>query len=354
MLLALLLALCCALAGAEESGKMDIGTISVNGAFTLKSAIPEGYTLTPVYSGAEQIVAVLSSEDPDKPAMMLSVAFDETYADVDRMNDLSEEDLALLEKTYTDVDPDVEFFYTDTGLGTRLLVARHSDGDQDYVDFLSVYKGYFVEFVLTARRTAEDRNLTDDQIQMCVDYLTELDFVPAHLPVITSAEDLAGMTVLANLTDYDAASGTLQADIRQTIELDAETVKGLKVGDSLALGELNVDVETLVTEEDWIEVNNEIFLYPVDDHYIAMLYEMTYTESMARLTLAVPENLIFVDGIDPETGNVLEEKAERTAAEFINLLSGGSLPDFSSENVDITFGTDGQLVKVERFYTPWQ
>lgn len=354
MLLAMILMLCCTMAFAEDSGKLEIGTISINGAFTLKSAIPEGYTVTPVYTGAEQVIAEISSEDPSKPAMMLSVAFDETYADVERMNDLSDEDLALLEKTYTDNDPDVEIFYSDTGLGTRLMIAKMTEGSQDYVSFLSVYKGYFVEFVLLPSQEAEDRNLTDEQLQMCIDYLTELDFVPAGTPVITSGMDLAGKTVLANLTGYDSAARTVHADIRQTIYLDSDTVKNLKVGDVLSIGEENYNIESIESDEYGITVNDEINLFPEKDHYYAALYDMTFTESVAQLILEVPDSLIFMDEIDPETGDILEERVKRTAEDFITLISSGAYPDFASANVNITFGTDGQLEKVERFYTPWQ
>ena len=35
-----------------------------------------------------------------RPQMYLSVAYDETYGDVARMNDLSVEDLAVLEETF--------------------------------------------------------------------------------------------------------------------------------------------------------------------------------------------------------------------------------------------------------------
>ena len=353
-LLTMILMLCCIMAVAEDNGKLEIGTISINGAFTLKSAIPEGYTITPVYTGIEQVIAEISSEDPVKPMMMLSVAFDETYADVERMNDLSEEDLALLEKTYTDNDPDVEIFYSDTGLGTRLLIAKMTEGSQDYVSFLSVYKGYFVEFVLLPSLEAEDRNLTDEQLQMCIDYLTELDFIPAGTPVITSGMDLAGQTVLANLTGYDAVSRTVHADIRRTIYLDADTVKGLKVGDILSIGEEKYNIESLESDEYGFTINNEVNLFPEKDHYYASLYDMTLTESVAQLILEVPDSLIFMDEIDPETGEIQEDTAKRTAADFVSLISSGTYPDFASENVNITFGTDGLLEKVERFYAPWQ
>ena len=358
MLLALLLALgaCTAVAENANGGKVEIGTISINGMFTLKCGLPEGYRVETIYEGPEQVIAALLHEDPAKPSMMLSVAFDETYADVERMNDLDEEAMDLLEKTFTDVDPTVEISYGDTGLGTRLLIAKQTEGEQDYIDFLSVYKGYFVEFVMVASEQAEDKNLTDEQLQLCIDFLTDLDFVPGDMPVVTGAADLAGTTVLARLTNYDAEANTLQAELKRTLVLNPEVVAALQVGDTLVLGEQQEVIESLEPDEEdgSILVNDEIWLFPREDGVHASMYEHEYTETIALLTLEVPEDLVFIDGIDPETGDVLEEPAEHTAAEFIAQLSAGGYPDFASDNVNVTFDAEGRMTKVERFYTPWQ
>ena len=64
-----------------------------------------------------------------------------------------------------------------TAYGTKLLVARETGSDTDFVDILTVYKGYSIEFVMTPNPEASVQELTDAQIQMCVDFLSELDFV---------------------------------------------------------------------------------------------------------------------------------------------------------------------------------
>ena len=351
ILLAAVMALCCVASLAEETGKVDIGTISINGAFTLKCGVPEGYKIEPIYSGPEQIITSLTHEDPAKPTMVLSVAFDETYADVDRMNDLDDEALALLEKTFTDVDPTVEISYGDTGLGTRLMIAKFTETEQDYIDFLSVYKGYFVEFIMIASEKSEDKNLSDEQLQLCIDFLTDLDFVPANMPVISSQADVAGTTVLANLSNYDAETRTLQAELKRPILLDPAMVAALQAGDTLVLGEHTETIKTIEREETGtVVVNDEIYLYPKDDGVHAFFYEQEYTETIAVLTLSVPDNLRFLDWTDPD----LEAPVEHTAEEFITMLTSEESLNFASQNVNITFGADGTLEKVERFYTPWQ
>ena len=105
---------CAAAALAEDAEKVTIGTVSINGAFRLQCGLPEGYTPYPGTVTPEQITAVIKSEDPNAPVMQLSVAYDEMYADVERLNDLDGEDRTLLEQTFIDNDPDVEISYGET------------------------------------------------------------------------------------------------------------------------------------------------------------------------------------------------------------------------------------------------
>jgi hypothetical protein len=95
------------------------------------------------------------------------------------MNDLTDEDLAALEATFTDMN-EVDISYRTTAYGTKLLVARETGADTDFVDIMSVYKGYFIEFVMSPSAQAANPVLTDAQIAMCVDFLSELDFVPVE------------------------------------------------------------------------------------------------------------------------------------------------------------------------------
>jgi hypothetical protein len=74
---------------------------------------------------------------------------------------------------------DVEISYKETAYGTKLLVAKEVGDDADFVDILSVYKGYSIEFLMTPNPSAKNQTLTDAQTQMCIDFLSELDFVPA-------------------------------------------------------------------------------------------------------------------------------------------------------------------------------
>ena len=353
VILSIMMVLCAVSAMAESTGKVTIGTVSINGEFTLQCGIPEGYEPVPGQVTPSQVTAVIRSQDPNAPIMQLSVAFDEKYSDVERMNDLTEEELAQLEGTYVEDDPFVEITYGETGYGTMLLVARHETEEMDYISFFSIYKGYCVEFVLAPSMTAEDKNLTEEQLRLSVDFLTDLDFIPANTPVVNQ-KTIAGQSFTTNLTEYNAEDNTVKAEVKRPIHLDTEVLDSLEEGDLLTIGQEVIQVETLERDEFGAVVNGEIDLTREEDYVRVSSFEHEYMDTIATLTLEIPENMVFVDGINPETGEMLEEPTEHTAAEFTAMLAAGGYPDFASDNVTVTFDDDGNMVRAERFYTPWQ
>ena len=59
-------------------------------------------------------------------------------------------------------------------------MARETGNDVDFVDILAVYKRYFIEFNMTPSPDAANKELTDEQVQMCIDFLTDVDFIPTE------------------------------------------------------------------------------------------------------------------------------------------------------------------------------
>ena len=331
-----------------ENGKLSLGVVDINGAFSLESGLPAGYNSQLVRSSSDQLVALLTSEDPQKPSMVLSVAYDPAYASVDRLNDLDDEALAELEKTFTEVDPTVEITYGDTGLGTRLMVARQNDKGFDYLDFVTIYKGYFVEFVMVAPQTAEEKTLTEEQMLLCVDFLTDLDFVPVEAAAADTSL-LADGKYITNFTAYDSDANTLQMEVRHSVTLDPAVAEALQVGDTLTVGSYSEKIEKLEKNEDGdILINDSLILqnFGGEEHLYIDFEE--YDEVYMELTLQVPEDLKFYDYTDPETGEATDELVEHTAEEMISMLLEDPL-SFASGNVWSCFDINGQLIAVERY-----
>jgi len=156
-----------------------IGTLNVNGTFQLQGQIPEGYKLQVISSQNTKIIATLVAEDENRPQMLLTIAFDEMFANTERMNDLSAEEIETLKASFTDMN-DVEFSEAETAAGTKLLIAKETGSDEDFVSIISLYKGYSVEFVLSPNPNAVEQKLTDEQIQAGIDFLSNLEFIPAN------------------------------------------------------------------------------------------------------------------------------------------------------------------------------
>ena len=156
----------------------QLGRLSVNGEFDLTCKLPESYKMQVINAKGNSVLALITSEDITKPDLTLSIAYEDIYKNVQRLNDLPEKDLKDLEESFKVVD-DVDISYGETAHGTKLLICKENDGDgdTDYVQILTIYKGYLIEFEMEPSKDAAERSLTDEQIQMCVDFLSNLDFV---------------------------------------------------------------------------------------------------------------------------------------------------------------------------------
>ena len=164
---------------AETEGKTVLGSVEMKGAFTLHCALPEGYTAEVLQSNPDYYLAVITAADEHKPQLTLAIAFDELLAEVERLNDLDDAALAEVEKSFREED-EVEITYMFTKHGTKLLVAREIKDGMSYVDFFTIYKGYEVEMVLSHGLASGEEPIKEEEIQMALNFLSDLDFEPVE------------------------------------------------------------------------------------------------------------------------------------------------------------------------------
>ena len=151
----------------------NIGTVNVNGAFEARGVLPEGYTMETTEMENGGLMSVITCEDPAKPTLVLSIMFNEMFAEVEKLNDLDDELIARLESTFTD-EYDVDISYTETSHGTKLLVAKELNGE--FADVYTIYMGHEFEFVLVPTKEGGADSLTDEQIQLVIEFLSNLEF----------------------------------------------------------------------------------------------------------------------------------------------------------------------------------
>ena len=354
ILLSLALLMGCAAGLAEEEEKQTFGIIRANGEFTLKGVLPEGYKVVPFEMDDDQILSYIRNEDPSKPEMMLSIAYDETYSDVERLNDLDDEALEILEKTFTDTDPYANITYDETAYGTRLLISRTQSETYDSLTAFSIYKGYFVEFVMTPGKVAADQKLTDEEVAQYNVFLSELDFVEgAEVPEIK----VEGKTFTANITGFDAEAKTIDATLLTPIVMTEWDAVKINEGDTIKIGEEEIQIATLSYDGDDAVINDEYYLRKNEDGlYNPYYYDSPILEEAKSMTINVSDSLVYVEDIDPESGIALDEAKTLTAADLFAALEAAKNDGvgFSSENIFITFDESGEAATIERFYAPWQ
>lgn len=355
VLLSLALLLGCAAAGAEDAGKQVFGTIRINGEYTFRGTLPEGYRFVPFDQSDESVLFRMLPEDPALPEMVVSIAFDETWADVKILNDADDAQLALLEKTFTDTDPYAVISYDETEYGTRLMLVRTTSGDQyDYLDIFSIYNGYFVEFIMRPGTGAAEQKLTDEDVAEGIRFLSDLDFVEG-----IEAEELklAGNTFTANITGFDAEAKTLEVTLLTPWLLTEWQSLDIYEGKTVQLGPEEVLVNTLRYEEDDAIINEEYRLTRNEDNYFTLsFYDAPVLKEAKSLTLAVPDGVVFTEGIDPESGEMLEEAKDLGANELFAALAAAQNGGigFDAQNIRVTFDEAGELARVDREYAPWQ
>ena len=170
--LSLIMILCAAGALAEGTAeKSELGTLKVGEAFTIKSRIPENYTFNTITSTELNLVGVLAGGE-DRPTVYISIAYNEEYAGVERFNDVGEDDVQEIRDSFREMD-EVAFEDLETAYGTRLL--KVTTANRSFADIYTIYKGYELEFVMTAQGEVQDAD-----VQMLVDFISDMDFVPAE------------------------------------------------------------------------------------------------------------------------------------------------------------------------------
>ena len=170
--LSLMLVLCAVSALAETA---EATVLVANETFIIQANLPEGITIKPI-SGEENGTAAVfeMAAGEDKPVIYASVAYNEEYAEVERLNDVDEETMQEIRDSFLDAFPDAVFEDLESAYGTRLL--KVTSASAGVVDIYTNYKSYELEFLMTP---AKGKELTEDDVKILVQFISDIEFVPA-------------------------------------------------------------------------------------------------------------------------------------------------------------------------------
>ena len=176
LVLCLVMLLSCAAAMAEAD-KASMGTLKVNKAFDIRySALPEDYTLSIYQQNDMTIIANIKSTQATQPRMGLVIAFNDEWADTEKLNDVSEEDLQAIKDSFSEEYEGLVFDMKETAAGTKLLTVMAPSGMDAYV--YTIYMGHEIEIHIFPGE--EQEALTDADIDRVVTFLSDVDFVPVE------------------------------------------------------------------------------------------------------------------------------------------------------------------------------
>ena len=201
------------------------------------------------------------------------------------------------------------------------------------------------------------QNLTEDQMRLSIDFLTDLDFIPAEEAAAAAPQTY---TEPANIGAYNPDTGRIDVSLMTPILVQPEYLQEvLKVGEPIDLGYETITVETIESDEYYQYIINGQYQLKMQEDGLLRLYEFDAETMMeySEQTPLVTEDTVFIDHIDPETLEALDEPVQYTFEEFLQrreLEATGVGPGFDFSNVTVTIDENGVLLQIDRNYTPWQ
>ena len=184
-------------------------------------------------------------------------------------------------------------------------------------------------------------------------------------PIALRMDQLAGKTVMVRVGAYHQEDHTLELTVLEKLCFAAEAVEGLRVGDTLELdGELLVvrqiePMTYLLLLDDGSGVDEaSVWLKKGEDgDYEAGQYSDFIWRQVGSAPFAVAQDAQFLDGINPEDGEMLESPTRHSMEEFLCIKEEEEergYPGFGCDNVWAAFNAEGEIASLERFYVPWQ
>ena len=175
-------------------------------------------------------------------------------------------------------------------------------------------------------------------------------------------DDLSNTFVDARIKSYNKEDDTMTLEIIVPEFYDMEDIKNLQIGDAIYTQGHEVTVDAINEYDCFITViqNNpdEVITIVTDLDTVCPIQDGDDFSWITLTTVTVPvmPYLVFLDGIDPATGEDLPLPTVHSAEEFIAMLEGKnkSDPGFDLNNTEIVFDSSAQPYIIRRHYVLWQ
>lgn len=179
-------------------------------------------------------------------------------------------------------------------------------------------------------------------------------------------EALVSVSADARITAYNADDSTLAIELLVPERYDPEDILALKPGDAIYTQGQEIEIKTVTDNSGYIVLNEgeyefsegSVWLYEGIDmnYWIADWHDSSWVV-LAAVQVPVSDRLLFLDEIDPSSGETLLQPAVHNGKEFLAILEEEKQEDgigFTANNVSVVFDDTGALALIRRFYVPWQ
>ena len=170
-------------------------------------------------------------------------------------------------------------------------------------------------------------------------------------------DELVSVAVNAEISGNDDGSLTVSLLVPERYRPDE--IISLRPGDAIYTQEHEVDIRTITDKDGYLVLNegeaDEVWLFEsIDLNYWIMDVDDNTWTTLATLRIPVPERLLFLDDIDPSTGESLLTPTVHNAEEFLEIMKTEDDPGFDRHNAMVIFDDRGELAMIRRYYVPWQ
>ena len=181
--------------------------------------------------------------------------------------------------------------------------------------------------------------------------------VATGLAIEIDPENLVSVAFDAKIDGY--ADGAFTITILVPERYDPEEISALQVGDGIYTQGREVGIRSISDVDGYLVFNegaeDEVYLFESVDlnYWIMDVNDNTWLE-LATVTVPASEKLVFLDGIDPATGEGLLHPTVHNLEGLQGLMGDPDDPGFDIHNVEIVMDEEGKLAVIRRFYVPWQ
>lgn len=166
--LAVIMLLSLGLASAEDV-KSEHVVVPYDARTSITYELPEEYETASTSHSGQMLIIDLKSLT--KPEMVLVVGSDEEYATLEKLNDLSEEELQAYIDSLCEDWGKVETYVLDTDYGTKFILIDELSADIDQCQIQGVYKGFTI--CLYIIRT-DGSQITEEDYHVAMKFLSEV------------------------------------------------------------------------------------------------------------------------------------------------------------------------------------